>query len=357
MKRQFLAKARRPVPSARVAQSARVLPSRACFARTKALIRLTVRGFALPGRDARHCSPPTSWMNKNLNSSALRAGPSLCQGRLSSYGYESYIHTVETGILLPYRRNHLGAAAPTQSVELRPTEAQPNITASLNRYQRSALSLQVPTERRCASLAGAASLCCQGSAPVSPPPLTAAAFRPVLRLGSGFGKIKAVASFSHTQLVTMPMQRTAVATNLTTHLPELYRDTVRMFDRGLARSFAIGRPARFLFAFSVALLASPGERPNISRRVLLSGVAGLILGALAAASGCVQVLRIFFLLPVRPPSVGCPWSWHRFAIRCPSGKAVHFVTRNPKWHDPGECQAVKELEQYQRVERTTNHTQ
>jgi hypothetical protein len=59
MNRHLLVKARRPVPSGRAAHSARVLPVRACFAHG-CRHRLPVRGSALPGQDARHCSPPTA---------------------------------------------------------------------------------------------------------------------------------------------------------------------------------------------------------------------------------------------------------------------------------------------------------
>ena len=58
MNRLLLVKARRSVPSGRGAQSARVLPVRACFAHGYRH-RLPVRGSAWPGQDARHCSPPT----------------------------------------------------------------------------------------------------------------------------------------------------------------------------------------------------------------------------------------------------------------------------------------------------------
>jgi hypothetical protein len=63
MSRHLLVKARRPVPSGRAAQSARVLPVRACSARG-CRHRPAVRGSAWPGQDARHCSPPTVFVKR-----------------------------------------------------------------------------------------------------------------------------------------------------------------------------------------------------------------------------------------------------------------------------------------------------
>ncbi len=63
MNRHLLVKARRPVPSGRAAQSARVLPVRACFAHG-CRHRPAVRGSAWPGQDARHCSPPTAFVKR-----------------------------------------------------------------------------------------------------------------------------------------------------------------------------------------------------------------------------------------------------------------------------------------------------
>jgi hypothetical protein len=54
----------------------------------------------------------------------------------------------------------------------------------------------------------------------------------------------------------------------------------------------------FLFASMVEFRASSNGRPNLCCRVVPSGVAGLLLGALAAAPGCVKILRILFFSPV-----------------------------------------------------------
>src|SRR5437773_4523692 len=202
MKPQLLASARRPVPSAPAAKSARVLPARACFDRMGAPKRLAVRGSALPGRYARHCSPPTAAEDETVNLSMLIAWPSIRQGTLGSYAHEDYI---QAGVLLAHRFDRLGAVACNQA-----SSETFEVTASrFGRTTNRRMSLDNSPHQwvKCTAseLAGAAALCCQGSArdrqcgSHSPPPLTAAAFRLVLRLGSGFGKTKAGALSSHTE--------------------------------------------------------------------------------------------------------------------------------------------------------------
>jgi hypothetical protein len=83
----------------------------------------------------------------------------------------------------------------------------------------------------------------------------------------------------------------------------------------------------FLLAFSVAFLALSRRRPNLSRRVLPSGVVVLPLGALAAAPGCVQMLRIFCLPRIRP-AVVCWSSRNRLIL---SAKTAP----KSKWSDYG----------------------
>lgn len=60
MKPHLLKLARRPAPSGRVAESARVLPARDCFARRIEPEWFAVRGFTVPVRYARPGSPPTA---------------------------------------------------------------------------------------------------------------------------------------------------------------------------------------------------------------------------------------------------------------------------------------------------------
>ena len=223
MKPQLLAKARRPVPSAPAAKPARVLPARACFDRMGAPKRLAVRGCVLPGRDARHCSPPTAAEDEIVNISRL-IGPSIRQGTLGSYAHEDYVQTLGTGVLLAHRFDRLGTVACNQAS----SETFEVTTSKFGRTTNRRMSLDNSPHQwvKCTAseLAGAAALCCQGSArdrqcgSHSPPPLTAAAFRLVLRLGSGFGKTKAGALFFHRENQTSTMQQTAFAGNASAQL-------------------------------------------------------------------------------------------------------------------------------------------
>ncbi len=218
MKPQLLANARRPVPSAPAAKFARVLPARACFARTGAPKRLAVRGSSLPGRDARHCSPPTAAAGEIVSIPMLIARKSIRRSSLGSCGDESDFHTLRTRVLLAHRCDRFGAVACNQA------SSEPfEVTASkFGRTTNRRMSLDNSPHEwvKCTAieLAGTAALCCQGSAPALPPPLTAAAFRLALRLGSGFGKIKAGTLLSHTENQTSAMQQTAFAGNAPTQL-------------------------------------------------------------------------------------------------------------------------------------------
>jgi len=262
MKPQLLANARRPVPSAPAAKSARVLPARACSARTGASKRLAVRGCALPGRDARHCSPPTAAKDEIVNISMLIAWRSIRQGALSSYEHEDYIQTLEPGVLLAHRCDRLGTVACNQASSETFGATAPKFGRTTNRRMSLDNSPHDWVKCTASELAGAAALCCQGSArdrqcgSHSPPPLTAAAFRLVLRLGFGFGKTKAEALFFHTENQTSAMQQSAFAGNAAAQLLVLCSCAARVSARVTSQSNAVGNPLRFPFASMVCLLAS-----------------------------------------------------------------------------------------------------
>ena len=135
MKRHLLENARRTVQSGRVAQSASTLPARTCFAQREHLNGSLSVAPRCRDDIARHCSPPTPGMNENVNISKLIAWPSMRRGRLSVMATKDYNQTLETGILLVYRHNHLGATAPAQGLEPK-SEARPNIAATVNRHYR-----------------------------------------------------------------------------------------------------------------------------------------------------------------------------------------------------------------------------
>lgn len=248
MKSQFLINARRPVPPGRVANLARRLLTRACFARQTAPKWLAVRGSALPGRDARHCSPPTAGTNNNVNDFVLIAWPSILGTTLSSYGHEAEIQIVETGILLAHRHNRLGAIAPDQTDVGAVGLAVTIVDRETNRQAPFMASMPARAQRLVAELAGAAALCCQGSArdrqcgSHSPPPLTAAAFRLFVLLGSGFGNIKAGALFSQLEHDRMTLRRPAVAAIALAHSLDSTRFVVESSARLLALSISIDQP-------------------------------------------------------------------------------------------------------------------
>jgi hypothetical protein len=146
--------------------------------------------------------------------------------------------------------------------------------------------------------------------------LTAAAFRPGLLLGSGFGKFKARALPFQREHVRLTTQRAAIAVKVMARLLEPCLCDVREFSRVLTRPVTIGKPSPFPLAFKVALLASSDPRPNLSGRLLLSVVLALPLGALAAAPGCMKMLRIFSSRLSGLVVVGCSSSFPSRVIQC-----------------------------------------
>ena len=98
-----------------------------------------------------------------------------------------------------------------------------------------------------------------------------------------------------------------------------------------------GPVCTFLLAFRVDILASSGGRPNFCGCVLLSGVAVLPLGTLAAVPGCIKMLRILSLL--RHVCILClvvVWLVLSFAARLANRKAEIGVTMDtvPKTEPP-----------------------
>lgn len=248
------------------------------------------------------------------------------QGRLSSYERENYNRTLEPGILFA---DHFNCVASTsfaqidiQNSESWATEAGQVYAAKVNRQLPMELTPGVPTERRCASLAEPAALCCQGSAPASPPPLTAAAFRLGLRLGSGFGKAKAGALFSHREHRGLIIRETADAAIVLARSVNSIPCVSRSWACLLPCSIATDHPCPFPFASSVAFLASSEGRLNLSRGGVLSGVAVLHLGTLAAVPGCIKILRILFSVGVVPAFIRCPLSRRGRSVCYANGESI-----------------------------------
>ena len=271
MKRHLLVKARRPVPSGRAAHSARVLPVRACFAH-RCRHRLPVRGSALPGCFARHCSPPTAF-NKRIrervqvlllsqltilcprNGCAKLTRNSRNGHKLAGPGHYSsasaYIPRISTVRILPiaFPRPHTFPVRIQSVTVVRPQSVHSVSGECPRSVQRVSCLLRE---------------CC----PIS---LRNREF-PKHFLSVVRGRASCPLDFcpSDAALPSLPIRRT------------------------------------FLLAFRVVFLASSGGRPNLSGCVLLPGVAVLPVGALAAAPGCVQMLRIFCLPRVRLALAGGP---------------------------------------------------
>jgi hypothetical protein len=256
MKRYLLVKARRPVPSGRVAHSARVLPVRACFAHG-CRHRLPVRGSALPGCFARHCSPPTGQLKilcpRNLR--VIFARNSHNGHKLASPGHYSsasaYIPRTGPVRVLPiaFPRPHTFPVRVQFVSVIRPQSVR-------------SVSDDCPYSVR--------RLTCR------------ACERRIVGL---------------------------VSREFSKHVSSIVRGRAGCpLDFWSPTAAFPSLPVRrmFLLAFRVVFLASSGGRPNLSRCVLRSGVVVLPLGALAAAPGCVQMLRIFCLPRVRLALAGWP---------------------------------------------------
>ena len=252
MKSQLLVNARRPVPSGRVANFAIRLPTRACIA-NGCRHRLPVRGSASPGRNARHCSPPTAMADENVTICTLMAWPSVRRSTVGSYGDESDIQNPESGVLLAHCHNHSGASARHQANVGAVGLLAPTVDREPNRQAPFMASMPGRAQRLVAELAGASALCCQGCArdrhcgSHSPPPLTAAAFRLFVRLGSGFGKLKAGALFSQLGHDGLTIGRAAVAAIALAHSLNSTPCVSRSCDRLSARSITTDQPRRFPF--------------------------------------------------------------------------------------------------------------
>jgi hypothetical protein len=258
------------------------------------------------------------------------------QGRLSSYERENYNRTLELGILLADRFNCVASTAfaqiDVQNPESWATEARQISAAKINRQLPMESSPGVPTERRCATLAEAAALRCQGSAPASPPPLTAAAFRPRLLLGSGFGKFKAGALSFQREHRGLVIRQTTVAAIAIAHSLNSIPCVSRSWVCLLPCSMATDHSCPFLFASRVVFLASSEGRLNLSRGGAFSGVVVLLLGTLAAVPGCVKILRILFSLVIVPAFICCPSSRRGRSVCYANGETIlwHTVNRTSK---------------------------
>jgi hypothetical protein len=310
MKRHPFVKARRPVPSGRAAYSARVLPVRACFAHRGAPIRLAVRGSALPGCFARHCSPPTAFTQR------IRDMVQYC------------IVAEATGRPPISQRQALLLSQLTISCPRK-------VCAKLARNSRNGHKLAGPDPDTSASAFIPRTGRVRVLSIVFPQPHTF----PVRVQSVTVVRPQSVRSVSgacprSVRWLACPSREWCIVSLANRPFSKPVSTAIR--GRADCPLDTYSSPAAFLpllvrraflLAFRVAFLASSRVRPNLSGCVSRSGVVVLPLGALAAAPGCIQMLRIFCPPRVRLALAGGP-SRNRAVL---SAKTVP----KSKWSDYG----------------------
>jgi hypothetical protein len=289
MKRHLLVKARRPVPSGRAAQSARVLPVRACLAHG-CRHRLPVRGSALPGCFARHCSPPTVFVKRIR---AMMRDDIISEATADpTFFYPQAILPSQLTISRPrkdcakFTRNSrnghkLAGHGPDTSASAfiprtGPVRILPIAFPRLHTFPVRVQSLTVVRPQSVHSVSGAC--------PHSVRWLTCRA-RERCIVGLAKREVSKHASSVFHSRADCPLD---------------FPSPAAVFP-----SLPVRRT--FLLAFRVVFLASSGGRLKLSRCVLQSGVVVLPLGALAAAPGCAQMLRIFCPVPATFAPSAWPW--------------------------------------------------
>jgi len=101
------------------------------------------------------------------------------------------------------------------------------------------------------------------------------------------------------------------------------RKGIRMFHCALPDSPLVGYSWRFRFAFRMAFRASSNRRANLSRRVVLSGVAGQVSGLMSSRAG--RAHRDCLPLVSAPKqSLSCPF----VAVRCANRVLFALLNRS-----------------------------
>lgn len=285
MKPRQPTKARRPVLSVCLARLAGVLPSRACFAVGRRQ-RLPVRGSALPGQFARRCSPPTAAADRHSDISMLIKWPLICIGSIRSYELQSFTQMWATKWRPKCRRISRCNKA---QVWPKPPPHAVNVLLAL-----------LPLRST----------------------LTAAAFRPGLLLGSGFGKSKAGAlSFHRTHLPLISgdkaiaseiaMEHSAAAAIASIRLLKLNRWVVRLSGHVPPQLVIICTSFPLPFAFRVVILASTEGCWTFA--------AGSSSWTLRAESGCFCALAPRGAPQLLAPRIGPRSIAFPFSRRCCAG--------------------------------------
>ena len=295
MKTELPNKARRPVPSVRLARLAGVLPARACFAVGRKQ-RPPVRGSALPGRFARRCSPPTAAADRHSDVPMLIKWPLIRGGSIRSYEHQNDIE-----MLVTKRRSKCRRISGCNKAQVwpKPPPHAVNVLLAL-----------LPLRST----------------------LTAAAFRPRLLLGSGFGKSKAGAlSFHKTHLPLISgdkaiaskiaMEHAAAAAIASIQLLKLNRWLVRLCGHVPPQLAIICTSFPLPFAFRVVFLASTEGCWTFA--------AGSSSWTLRAESGCFCALAPRGAPQLLAPRIGPRSTAFPFSRRCCAG----FWIRRPPVHD------------------------
>jgi hypothetical protein len=283
MKRHLLVKTRRLVPSGRVAHSARVLPVRACFAHGCGH-RLPVRGSALPGCFARHCSPPTVFKKRILDK--VQSG-TVAEATARPPIFQRQVLLLSQPMILGPRNGHklagpgLDTSASAYILRTGPVRMLPIAFPQPHTFPvcvQSVSAIRPPSVRSVS-----------GECPQSVRWLTCRA------------RERCIVGLANREFLK---DGSSVARNRVGCALEFYSPPAAFPSLPVRRTF--------LLAFRVAFLASSGGRPNLSCRVLQPDAVVSPVGALAAAPGCVQMLRIFCLPLVRPaPACGAFYSFRQ----------------------------------------------
>jgi hypothetical protein len=289
MKRHLLVKARRPVPSGRAAHSARVLPVRACFAHG-CRHRLPARGSALPGCFAWHCSPPTAF-NKRIRDMAQSCTVAETTGKPSNS---------QRQVLL---LSQLPISCPRKDcAKLARNLCNGHKLAGPGHYSSTSAYIPRTGPVRILTIAFPR----PHTFPVRVQSVT------VVRPQS-VRSVSGACPHSFRWLTCRARERCIVGLAnraFPKHVSSAIQDRAgRPLDFWSPAAAFPSLPVRrtFPLAFRVVFLAPSGGRPNLSGCVLRSGVAVLPLGALAAAPGCVQMLRIFCPAPATFAPSAWPW--------------------------------------------------
>jgi hypothetical protein len=313
MKHPLFTNARRPVLSCRVAKLASGPPGRACIASERTSRGFAVRGSALPGLCARRCSPPTAMPTA---SRIVRKSIALVLSRewkINTSERQQLVRRAELKNFYAYHGTDWTNSSFVNS-EMR------QMFIAWQRTGRSAIRRVIhdhiwPKPPPCAVNVLLALFPLRST-------LTAAAFRPRLLLGSGFGKFKAGALSSHvTHLLlnairrasasAFAMEHAAAAVDASIRLLKLNRWLVRLSGHVLPQLAIICTSFPLPFAFRVCFL--------LRRKGVGTFAARSLSWTLRVESGCFCALAPRGAPQLLAPRIGPRSIAVPFSRRCCAG--------------------------------------